>query len=163
VPAILKVSSAPVLMLATPRKGLARRDFSSRAHKHYAPVKHTEPLTSRRLRFFKIGQILIRKVALALCVMQAAFFDAFARHTRNLSCTSHLSKYFLSRASLYNHKQTALVLSVTCELKNTKAQFAWFTECSIASTSTKSEAMKTKHIIRRLLYTVETLSLFAVE
>ena len=29
VPAILKVSSAPVLMLATPRKGLARRDFSS--------------------------------------------------------------------------------------------------------------------------------------
>lgn len=51
------------------------------AHKPDTPVKHAELFASCRLRFLEISQILILKVALALCVMQTASFDAFARHT----------------------------------------------------------------------------------
>ena len=64
------------------------------AHKPYTPVKHAELFASCRLRFLEIGQILILKVALALCVMQAAFFDAFARHALKYNYTFHLPKHF---------------------------------------------------------------------
>ena len=48
--AILEVYSASVLMLAIPQKGhLLGGTFLHCAHKPYAPVKHTDLLTSRRL------------------------------------------------------------------------------------------------------------------
>ena len=53
------------------------------AHEPYTPMKNTEIFASCRLRFLEISQILILKVARALFVMKAAFFDTFARHTLN--------------------------------------------------------------------------------
>lgn len=72
------------------------RTFFHCAHKPDAPVKHTELLTSCRLRFLEISQILILKVTLALCVMEAALFDAFARHALNLTVDSIYLNIFVS-------------------------------------------------------------------
>lgn len=46
-------------------------------------MKYAELLAGPRLRLLVVGQVLILEVALALSVIQTAFFDAFARH--NLS------------------------------------------------------------------------------
>lgn len=63
--------------------GLIWRTFFHSSYEPHTPMKYTELFASRWFRFLEIGQILIRKVALALCMMQTAFFNAFARHTFN--------------------------------------------------------------------------------